>query len=139
MEKENLHIGCPSSNICSLAGHIFDVCSILGVNELHHPNTRNSPFFLLHALSGCPPLSPCAEPHHPPARKHQLTTHEIHTRTHTHRVRMCVNVCNRWVSLFLSCWDWLDKPCLSVVLLLARKSGVCLLFPCCNLEKEGHF
>lgn len=38
-------------------------------------------FFLLHASSGCPPLSTCADPHHTPARKRRLTTRE--TLAHT--------------------------------------------------------
>lgn len=38
-------------------------------------------FFLLHASSGCPPLSTCADSHRTPARKRRLTTRE--TLAHT--------------------------------------------------------
>lgn len=41
-------------------------------------------FFLLHASSGCPPLSTCADSHRTPARKRRLTTRE--TLAHTPHV-----------------------------------------------------
>lgn len=77
-------------------------------------NSPHTSFFLLHASSGCPPLSPCVDSHHTPARKHRLTTHETHTHT------CCMCVCSRWVwwihlviCLCLEhCCDWVDDLCL---------------------------
>lgn len=72
-------------------------------------NSPHTSFFLLHASSGCPPLSTCVDSHHTPARKHRLTTHETHA---------CVFVaggCDGSIwSLFCleRCCDWVDDLCL---------------------------
>lgn len=75
-----------------LPGRRLKDCSALMI-----PTLTSSSFFLLHASSGCPPLSSCVDSHHSAARNPRLTTHE------THGVCVVLKDCVVWSGLVLFC------------------------------------
>lgn len=128
-ERKSAH----SSNICSLAAHIFDVCSILGVNELHSywgwtsftiptPGTHLTHHSSSSMLCQGAPLSLHAPSPTTLQRESISLLLMRHTYAHTHTGCVCVWMCvtGGCDCFCLAVTDWLDKPCLSVVLHLAR-------------------
>lgn len=98
---------CPCASICEQA--VMFEALVITCLTCAHPS-----FSLLHASSGCPPLSPCADSLLTPARKQRRTTNE--TLTCTHAVCGAAGGCESF-----SCVSSLERRC-------GGANGLCVWF-----------